>query len=80
MFNKAVSGKHCWRLLHNPNSLVARIIKEKQYPTIGRAYGQFGIYCLKWIYNREWCLNQNLEGQIVITPTFLGVQYFKIDC
>jgi hypothetical protein len=30
-FNKALLAKHCWKLLQNPNSLVARIIKAKYY-------------------------------------------------
>lgn len=32
IFNKAVLVKQCWRLLQNPNSLVARIFQAKYYP------------------------------------------------
>jgi hypothetical protein len=31
-FNKALLAKQCWRLLKNPDSLTARIIKAKYYP------------------------------------------------
>lgn len=30
-FNKALMAKQCWRLLKNPNSLAAQIIKAKYY-------------------------------------------------
>jgi hypothetical protein len=32
MFNKALLAKHCWRLIQNPNSLIAQIIRAKYYP------------------------------------------------
>jgi hypothetical protein len=32
MFNKALLAKQCWRLIHNPNSLISQIIKAKYYP------------------------------------------------
>jgi hypothetical protein len=28
-------AKQGWRLIHNPESLVALILKEKYYPTVG---------------------------------------------
>jgi hypothetical protein len=31
IFNKAFMAKQCWRLLQNPNSLEARILKAKYY-------------------------------------------------
>lgn len=31
-FNKALLAKQRWRLLHNPNSLAASIIKAKYHP------------------------------------------------
>jgi hypothetical protein len=32
MFNKALLAKQCWRLIQNPDSLIAQIISAKYYP------------------------------------------------
>lgn len=73
MLRLGISVKHCWRVLHNPNSLGARIIKEKQYTTIGRAHGQIGIYCLKWIIGNGVSIKL-WKDKWLPTPTFLAVQ------
>jgi hypothetical protein len=35
-------AKQGWRLIHNPESLVALILKEKYYPTVGFQNAQLG--------------------------------------
>lgn len=32
LFNKALLAKQCWRLVQNPDSLTARILRAKYYP------------------------------------------------
>jgi hypothetical protein len=32
MFDKALLTKQCWRLIQNPDSLIAQIIRAKYYP------------------------------------------------
>lgn len=32
-FNIALLGKHCWKFMHNPSSLVSRVFKAKYFPS-----------------------------------------------
>ena len=32
-FNIAFLGKHCWKFMHNPSSLVSRVFKAKYFPS-----------------------------------------------
>jgi len=52
-FNLAMLAKQGWRLLTNPNSLVARLYKAKYHPTgdvLGAKLGSNPLYAWRSIY------------------------------
>lgn len=49
-FNKALLGKHCWRLINGESSLLESILKERYYPRV----------CF---WRQEWDINQAMLGE-----------------
>lgn len=51
-FNKALLEKQGWRLLQQPDSLIAQILREKYYPR----------GCFLGVEGRRWVFNSDLGG------------------
>lgn len=42
VFNQAMLAKQCWQIIHNPASLVAKVLKDRYFPNHSFLQAQMG--------------------------------------
>lgn len=89
-FNNALLAKQGWRIIQNPDSLVARILKEKYHPNdtfLGAPLSKKSSYVWRSIWHAKKLLNEGLVWQVgngrrikiwgdkwLISPTTYAIQ------
>lgn len=86
-FNIAMLGKQVWNLLSKPNSLVARVMKGKYYPSTSilsatRSEGTSFVWSIIWSAKEElkdgfsWVLGNGQDINILSDPWLRDKQFF----
>lgn len=71
-FNIALLTKQCWRLIHDPDSLWARVLKEQYFPNVsfleakkgGRAFWAWACLLEGWdliLNDARWQIMEGME-------------------
>jgi hypothetical protein len=74
-FNKALLAKQCWRILQNPESLVAKIFKAKYFPRgmiLTAQLGRRPSYVWKSLWAAQDLLKTGIKWRVGNGSTFVS--------